>query len=466
MQIPVLNGIYTDGVADFRTSYPVNMVPVPKEQGISNGYLRPADGLIANGTGPGVTRGGVNWNGICYRVMGTKLVSVSAGGVVTTLGDVGGSGQVVFDYSFDRLAVASGGNLFYWDGVTLTRVTDSDLGTVIDFCWVGGYFLTTDGEFLIVTELNDPTQVNPLKYGSSEADPDPINAVMKLRNEVYAVNRYTIEVFDNVGGEFFPFQRIDGAQIQKGAMGTFCSCVFADTIAFLGSGRNESPSIYLATNATTVKISTREIDEILAGYSESQLASALFEARNDKSHQHLWVRLLDQTLVYDAAASQVLGEPVWFHLTSTLQGFAAYRAKDLVWCYGHWLIGDARGTQVGYLVDMVSSHFGETVRWEFGTLVVYNEGRGAIFHELELVCLTGRVAFGKDPQISTSYSVDGETWSQDKYAKVGRQGDRLKRITWLQQGAMRNWRMQRFRGDSDAFISVARLEARLEALVV
>lgn len=466
MQIAILNGIYSDGVADFRTAYPVNMVPVPKEQGISKGYLRPADGLISNGVGPGVSRGGINWNGVCYRVMGTKLVSVSAAGTVTTLGDVGGSGQVVFDYSFDRLGVASDGKLFYWDGATLTQVTDPDIGTVTTFCWVDGYFMTTDGSSLVVTELNNPLAVNPLKYGSSEADPDPIKAILKLRNEVYALNRNTIEVFDNVGGDFFPFKRIEGAQIQKGVIGKHAACVFANAIAFLGSGRNESPAVYIGANASTIKISTREIDQVLTGYSESELAYVILEARNDKAHNHLWVRLPDRTLVYDATASQVLDEPVWFQLTSALQGYSAFRAKDLVWCYDKWLIGDATSNYVGYLSDAVSSHFGDIVRWEFGTMIVYNEGLGAIFHELELVCLTGRVAFGLDPQISTSYSVDGETWSQDKYVKVGKQGDRSKRILWLQQGTMRNWRIQRFRGDSQAFISVARLEARLEALAV
>ena len=81
--------------------------------------------------------------------------------------------------------------------------------------------MLTDGEFLIVTELNDPFSVSPLKYGSSEADPDPVKAILKLRNEPYALNRYTIEVFDNVGGEGFPFQRIEGAQTQTGkAAGT------------------------------------------------------------------------------------------------------------------------------------------------------------------------------------------------------------------------------------------------------
>ena len=80
MQVPILNGIYSDEAADFRTSYPRNMVPVPKDQGISKGYLRPADGILTFGTGPGIDRGAVNWNGICYRVMGNNLVSVGATG--------------------------------------------------------------------------------------------------------------------------------------------------------------------------------------------------------------------------------------------------------------------------------------------------------------------------------------------------------------------------------------------------
>ena len=79
VQIPILNGIYTDGSPNFRTSYPVNLVPVPKENGISSGFLRPADGLIATGTGPGVDRGGINWNdGNLYRVMGTKFCQVAS----------------------------------------------------------------------------------------------------------------------------------------------------------------------------------------------------------------------------------------------------------------------------------------------------------------------------------------------------------------------------------------------------
>ena len=469
MQIPILNGIYTDNGPDLRTSYPVNMVPVPKQSGISNGFLRPGDGIVANGSGPGIDRGGINWNGVCYRVMGTKLVTVASNGAVTVLGDVGGpiNTLVTLDYSFDLLAIASGGRLYFWNPATstLTQNTDPDLGLVLDVVWVDGYFMTTDGEFLIVTELSNPLAVNPLKYGSSEVDPDPVVALLKLRNEIYALNRNTIEVFDNVGGEVFPFARIDGAQIQKGVIGTFGCCVFSERIAFLGSGRNEAPGIYMGAAATAQKISTQEIDEILLQYTEAQLATVKLEARNDKAHEHLYVHLPDRTLVYDNAASQVLNEAVWFTLTTTVVGFSQYRARNLVWAYDKWLVGDPQSSNIGYLVDTTGHHWGQQVRWEFGTLIVYNEGNGALFHELELVSLTGRVALGVDPQISTSYSLDGQSWSQDRYIRVGTTGNTKKRLAWFQQGSMRNWRIQRFRGDSDAHLSFARLEAQIEGLL-
>lgn len=466
MQIPVLNGIYTNEQSDFRTSYPRNMVPVPKQNGISTGYLRPADGIVLDGTGPGVDRGGIEWSGACYRVMGTKLVRINADGSNAVLGDVGGSGQVALDYSFDRLAIASSGVLWYWDGSSLTQVTDADLGAVIDFCWVDGYFLTTDGTSLVVTELTDPTSVNPLKYGSSEADPDPVVAILKLRNEVYALNQHTIEVFQNVGGSLFPFQRVAGAQMQRGCLGTFACAVFLESIAWLGNGRNEQPAVWLGNNGQTNKISTREIEQIISSYTGEQLAGVVMETRVSDGHQFLYLHFPDQTLVYDGAGSQAVGEPVWFTLTSGAAYPGQYLARNFVWCYGRWLCGDPSSGRYGHLTSALSSHWGELNSWEFGTTIVYNEGRGAVFHEIELVCLTGRVEVGASPVISTAYSLDGETWSQERSRPAGRQGERIKRIAWLQQGFMRHWRVQRFKGTSDSHISVARLEARVEGMNV
>lgn len=467
MQIPILKGVYSGENADYKTLLPLNMMPVIQDTGISKGYLRPVEGIVEIGEGPGNSRGAINWNGIHYRVMGTKLCSITDNGVVTVIGDVDSNGKkVTMDYSFNRLAIASAGKLYYWDNTTLIQVTDPDLGFVLTVVWVDGYFMTTDGEFLVVTELADPTSVLPLKYTSSELDPDPIKAILKLRNEIYAINRYTIEVFDNVGGADFPFQVISGAQIQRGALGTFCSIVYEDTIAFLGSGRKEAPAVYLGVNGQTQKISTREIDEILIGFSESELADVVFETLNDKSQAFLWIRLPDQTLVYDLTASKIVGEQVWHIMSSGTTDLAPYRAKDVIFCYDKWQVGDGISFKIGVLDNTLSTHFGDTTIWEFGTSIIYNESRGALFKKLELVALTGRNQGFDDPIISTSYSVDGRSWSQDRPIFAGKAGNRLKRLVWWRQGSMRGTRIQRFRGDSNVYIAVSRLEADLEPLGV
>jgi hypothetical protein len=466
MQIPILSGVYTDTDADYRIAYPVNMRPVVQDTGLSAGYLRPVDGLRQIGTGPGKSRGAINWNNEHYRVMGDKLCKISPGGVVSILGTVDDDGgRVSMTYSFDRLAIASANKLYYFQNGTLEEQTDVDFGNVLDVIWIDGYFMTTDGTSLIVTELDNPSAVNPLKYGSSEIDPDPVVALAKLRNEVYAVNRYTIEVFDNIGTEFFPFGRIESAQIQRGALGTQCVTVYENSIAFLGSGPGESPGVYMAGGGRTQKISTKEIDETLLNYTEEQLSKAVLETVNDKSHALLWIRLPDRTLCFDLETTSQMGKPAWYVMSSAAPGgFKTFRGVDVIWCYDTWQVGDTDSGAVGNMDESIASHYGQTVGWEFGTQMLYNNGKGGIITSLELVALTGRVAFEKDPQISTSYSVDGRTWSQDRFIRIGKLGDRTKRLVWRRQGHMRHFRIQRFTGDSDAYLAVSRLEAEVEPL--
>lgn len=468
MQVPIISGIYTDSQSpDFRTSYPRNLVPVPKDSGISGGYLRPADGIVSVGSGPGVDRGGISWRGVVYRVMGTKLCRVDVDGTVTVLGDVGGDGgQVTLDYSAERLAIASGGNLFYWDGTTLVQVTDIDIGNVEDVMHLAGYFMTTDGTHLIVTELTDPTSVNPLKYGSAEVDSDRIMAVDRLRNEAYALGRHTIEAFQNVGGEFFPFQRIDGAQVMKGVIGTYAYTELSDTFYFMGSGRKEAPAVYVMVPGSAQKISTREIDQIIAEFTEEQLSGVVMETRVEKNHQHVMVHLPDRCMVYDVTASQALSSPVWFQLDSGSVTSARYRARNFVWAYDRWNVGDPTSPILGVMSSELSTHHGSSIGWEFGSQVLYNDGNDAQVHDIELVCLPGRVPLGADPVVWTSYSHDGQTWSQELPISAGKQGDREKRIAWRRQGRMRQWRLQRFRGTSDAHLAVSRLELQLEPLKV
>jgi hypothetical protein len=414
---------------------------------------------------PGIDRGGINWNGYLYRVMGSKLCALDNYGNLTILGDVGGStSQVTMDYSFDRLAIASEGSLYYWNGKLLQKVTDPDLRTVLDFVWIDGYFLTTDGTYIVVTELNNPLSVSVLKYGSSEVDPDNINKVLKYRDQLHVLNRYTTEVFQNVGGSLFPFERVNGAMIPIGAIGTYTACLYNDYIAILGSGRKQPPSIYVAVGGQYTKIATREIDTILQTYGELRLSKAVLEERVDRGHDFLYVHLDDQTLVYDAESSKVMQTPIWFTFTSGDNSLGTYRARNLVWVYDKWICGDVTQNKLGYLTDNVSTHYGEDSSWEFSTQILYNEGAGAIFHNLELVVLSGRYDITKNPVVSTSYSNDGIAWSKDRPIKAVRSGNTNGKLVWLQQGSMRHRRMQKFKGTSSSHISVAALLATVEPL--
>lgn len=470
MRIPILSGIYADENADFRESYPVNMEPVAMETGANMGFLRPSQGIEQFAVGPGKDRGGIVWNGVHYRVMGSKFCKVSDAGVVTTLGDVGDSDEPVrLTYGFDRMAILSKKRFFYWDGAGLVEVTDADLGEPIDVVWEGGYFVLTDGEFIYVTDLNDPMSINPLKYTSSEAAPDPILSLQKIKNEIYAVNRYTCELFNNVftTAGAFPYRRIESAQAMTGSVGTNANCVVNDALALLGGTENEAPSIYIVGGGTRAKIATRAIEQTLEEYTEAELSEAILKAKISRNMQQLFVHLPDRTLVYDFAASQVLGKHAWTVLTSSPSRTPTkYRARFPVLTNAGWIVGDTESPNLGRLVESNSYQFGSPIHWEFGTVLVYNEGRGAIFNRLELLSLPGRVALGANPYVFTQFSLDGENWSQPSRILAGKIGERTKRLVWLRQGSMQNIRMQRFYGTSDAHLTVHRLEADLEALAL
>lgn len=468
-QISILSGITADSGVDLKSSFPINMIPVPRETGVSAGYLRTAEGLTRFDRGnvavTGRGRGNIIWNGVLYWVFGSSLCTVDANGTLKIIGSVNDNGlDVSFTYSFDRLAVASSNGLFYYKDGILTQVSDVDLGNVIDVVWMDGYFVTTDGTSIVVTELNDPFAVDPLKYGSSEADPDPILALLKLRQELMAFNRFTIEIFDDVGGSGFPFQRNQGAMIEKGSVGTHTCCIMDQVVAFMGSGRNEPCSIYIGSGGAATKIATREIEDIIATYSEDELSHSAVNYRLNRRHQNLYVHLPRHTLVYDAAATAVLGVPVWYILAASIDLLTPFPGRHFAYCYGKWITDDRNLPILGELRNDVFTQYGQDVGWQFDTILLYNESKGAIIHNLELVGIPGGAALNTDPVIFLSWTKDGVTWGDERLISIGKQGQRDKRVAYRPKVRFQNFMGLRYRGANASIVSFMRLEAALEPL--
>lgn len=459
-QIPLLSGVVATEQADFNLSYPVNLEPVPVDSGISKGYLRSAAGVASLATGPGLDRGAVVWNGVMYRVMGSKLVTVTAGGTVTTLADVGDGGPVSFAKGNDRLGIQSGTSLYYWNGATLTQVTDPDLGQCIEVLFFKNQFFSTDGAFIVALQLADPTQVDPLKYGAAESDPDPITGIGKLRNEFIAFGTNTIEFFSYVGGSGFPLSVSDGATIPLGCVGARAKCLFAQTYAFVGAGENQSSGVWLMRGGTAEKLSTRAIDDLIA--LELNPAAIQLEARASRDEQRLYVHLSDKTLVYCQTASTAAQQPVWYVAQSGLGMNKPYRPRNATLLNGSYMVGDVESAALGVLDESIGSHFGEAVGWRFDTRLLYNGAKGALVHTLELMGLPGR-ATGQ-PVAHLSFTLDGETWGMERANRLGISGQRQKRTMWPMHKRFSAYMGCRFRGDSEGLAGWASLEAEFEGL--
>lgn len=464
-KIDLLAGIYADTVGDFVDSLPRNREPIVMATGLSEGYLRMAPGITGTTTGPGRDRGAINWNGVPFRVMGQSLVALNAeGGIAETLGNVGDGDQVSLDYSFDNLIINSGDRLYYWNETEgLRQVTDPDLGEVVDAIWIDGYTMTTDGAYLVVTELNDPMAVDPLKYGSSEEDPDPVVALFRVRGEVYALNRNTIEVFNNIGGNGFPFQRNTGAQIPFGCVGTHAKSLFLQSFAFVGSARNEALGVYVAGSGDATKISTRQVDKLLAKLSDEEAAAIVMEARVDDDEQRLLIHLPNETLVFFSEASRKSQAKIWTVYASGVEANEAYRGRNAVLAFGRWLVGDAAGN-IGYIDSSVPTHFGEVTGWQFDTALIFNEAGRGIINSLTLTGLPGRALPSADPRVFMSYSIDGVIYGQEYAISTGRTGQRDKIMQWRKPRRFDSWITARFRGADNGMAAFARLDAVIEPL--
>ncbi len=442
MQIPLLSGTTANEAAEFVQSVPLNLEPILVDNKISKTQLRHTAGTEPFANADGVMRAATVWNGTYYAVKGERLYSFTAGGQPTDIGFVGGSGTASLDYSFDRLIIRSGTTLWYWDGATLRQVTSPNLGVVVDAIWFAGYTVATDGTYIVVTEINDPYTVKPLKYASAEGDPDPITGLIRLRGEVYALGTSTIQVFQNVGGANFPLQVVDGATIPTGCVSATAKVLYGETFAFVGSARNDALGVHVAGSGTSSKISTRIVDDALAAVPDP--TQIVLEKRVSRDELRLFVHLPTESWVFLAKATEAAGEKIWYRCQSGTN--KPYRIRHATYAYNRLLVGDIYSGDVGSLRDIAVEHFNEPTQWQFDVGFIYNGGKGAIIDRVELVGLPGRGSDASGATVFMSYTRDGETFTPERAVSSGLTGERTKRVQWRPHARCRNYMGIRFRG--------------------
>lgn len=448
-----LTGDTVSSSTDYRDALPVNMTAIQREIFGIQGYMQQEPGLTLHATGSGIDRGGI-WNSRFnrhYRVSGERLIEVLADGTVNELGTIKGSGNVRMAYSFNNLAIVADKRLYFYNPTDGLRESgDPDTGDPIDVCWVDNYFFYTDGENLYHSRIQDETTIDPLDFATSEFSPDPTYAVRKtVDNRVAVFNRYTTEFFQNNASDNFSFIRIAGLALEVGVIGTHAIAQYQDNFAILGNRKEEQPSFYVVSAGGAKKVATKEIEQIIGEYSETELRGAVLESREEDGYQHVIAHLPRHTLKLNAN----LGN--WSILKSDVAGDDVWRAIHGVFDngLGKWVYGDKINSNIGILDETSATHYGNLTEWLLFTPFYYLDK--ASVDQIEIETIPGFTSVN-DSTVFCSFVYNGFQTSREVLMDYGGPAEFENRFYKRRMGYVRNYFSVKLRGAARSRVAFSR----------
>ena len=470
VQLNIFGGFYENQSIPMSHQNCINWIPqIAEGESLGEGALITPKSLTQFGTtGDASNRGAIVMGGIPYFVNGTALYSFDSNGVYTNYGAISGSGRVSMASNGTKLAiVVPGGNAYQFDSgtSTITQVTDPDYITADTVVFKDGYYVYTasDGSVFFNSALNDPLTFDALDFGTAEINPDRIISAHVNHNELFILGEETIEVFQNIGGSGFPFQRIQGANIQKGCYAKFSTIEFDNTFMFVGGGVNEKAAIWrVVSSQAAVKISTDAMDNAIQKFTDDEIALA-FSYTFTINGQFIVAFTFESDTIPDVTFCYNGTSKRWFQMQSGIAD-NKWRVNAVVQAYGKILCSDTEDGRLGYLDD-VYTEYGETIYQERTSQPYIIDGSSQYWSENELFMETGvglTSGQGSDPQIRMSYSDDGgRTFSAEKSRSFGKIGEYGKRIVWRRLGRVPFNRVVRFVNTDPVKANILKMEGTL-----
>lgn len=476
--LEIANGFYVSDSLPLSAQRCVNWIPViPQAAALSARALFDAPGLTLFSSVSGINRGSQEMSGVPYFVNGENLYSVSSGGVSTNHGAIPSTGRVSMANNGRYLViVVSTGAAYVYDSEadTVAQITDNDYQLSDTVVYKDGYFVFSakNGKTFFNSNLNNPFVFDGLDIGTAEISPDRIVALHVNHNELFVCGSETIELFQNVGGSGFPFQRIPGANIQKGVYANASIVEFDNTFMFIGGGLNERASIWKVSGSSSVnKLSTSAIDNAIQEFTFDEIKNSFawtyssggsffagFTFESD--------RIPSKTFVYDATTSALSGQSTWHERQSGLTD-NRWRVNSIVSAYGDLLVGDSLGGNIGLIDKNNFTEYGEVMTQE-QTSQPFSAGGLPIFAgELQLTMESGvglKIGQGSDPQIRMDFSDDGgRTYSSEFWRSYGKIGEYNSVPTWRRQGRIPKHRILRFKTSEPVKSVIIKLEGDVQA---
>ena len=453
LPVTLIKGDSHGSEVDYRDNLPVNMYAVRKEILGAQGYMIEYPGLTSFGTGSGIDRGGIYNERLSnhYRVSGTQLISVSSAGAVVELGAISGTKQAAMPYSFTTQAIIVDGKMWLYESVGgLVEVVDADLGDPLDGIWINGYYFLTDGNYIYHTDIASEIAIDPLKFATAEFMPDKSLGLLKTSdNKVAVFGRYTVEYFADVAQANFAFTRIEARAQKIGIVATHAKCELGGDFYITGGSKEEGVGVHKIVANNAQKISTREVDKIIGGYTETELADIRMETRSENDITFILIHLPDYVLCFNDTVAKTSGLLfAWSLLKSDVSADTPYRGINGLFDprAAKWICGDKQDTHLGVIDDSVVTHYTVQVEWILYTPFIYLEG--ASIDEVEIFTIPG---FSNSVEtVAISLTHNGVTFGTEYWLDYSEIGSYNTSFIVRRLGYVSDWVGFKFRGASTA----------------
>jgi hypothetical protein len=448
LPVNLIKGDKVSSKTDYRDALPVNMYAVAQEILGASGYMLCYPGLTKLTDGLGKDRAG-NYNERFkkqFRVSGDSFIEVSPAGSMV-LGTIPGVSQAALPYSFNTQAAIADGKMFLYDQVAGFReVTDENLGNPIDGIWVDGYYFLTDGEYIYHTDITDESSIDPLKFATAEFMPDPSLGLAKTQdNKVIVFGRYSIEYFVNAASPNFAFKRVETRAQKIGIVATHAKCEAGGSWYITGGRKEEPLGIHVVGVGSAQKVSTREIDKLLAQYTEPELVDMRMESYTEDGTTFILIHLPNETLYFNSTIAGVAGLSLaWGILKTDVPGDQSYRGLNGVFDanLGYWVYGDKFGSNIGKLDNTVSTQYDEIVESILYTPFLNLDTMS--IDEIEIETIPGFTAT-QDAKVAFSATNNGISYGKEYWAEYGSPQDYGKRFIMRRIGYVRGYVGFKFR---------------------
>lgn len=462
IQLPIANGFYASESLPISAQRCINWYPnIVQTQGLSTETLFGIPGirqLVTTGVLTGKNRGIHVMAGILYFVNGPSLyrldrtIGPPETFAFSNLGTITGTGPVsMADNGNQLMIVVPGGLGSIWVETTSTftpdlNAVDSDFtanGAPQLVVFIKSYFVcNTDSKKFISSSPNDGLNWNALDFGSAEEDPDIIRAPFALGGQLYMLGSETIQGFSIPpnAGTAFPFQSIQGFVIPKGIFAPFSIVPTNKSFMFIGGGVNESPAVWLFTGNGVEKVSTTAIDNLLNGFTDTEIEGIVGVSYAEKGAYFSGFSLPDRDIYYDSISGR------WHERNTFVDGqLTGWRVGFMATAYGRVIVGDSIDGRIGELDSKLYTEYGDTIFRRIRIQPLTNQGNNIFVKSMELTMEAGAGDFTtRDPQVRRRVSDNAKTYGNETTRAIGQQGEFNKRAIWRREGRVPNFRVYEF----------------------